>query len=154
MKYLTVILILLSSSLAVAKDSQEIAKRKAFCHKVYQYLEQNTGWNVWVRIAPGKEQNVLQLFPGADSGRLVLLDGGAFMAPDRFVAFKREVVEPLMQQAEFSKQIRELGFVAIQLKIASHSESFPKGIIDIPIERVESSKQWTPAINLSMCSEE
>lgn len=86
------------------------------------------------RLAPGKSQDVIQILPGMVNGKLGLLDGGAEMRPEALVRFKREVVDPLMLTEPYKSQLKELGFTAIQLKIASRSDSFPKGTWDIPIQ--------------------
>jgi hypothetical protein len=133
MKTVVAFLLLLAIPVASSKkkDDPTIEQRKEFCHRLTQLLEQNTGWNTYVRLAPGRDQNVLQLFPGMEHGKLDLLDGGAEMQPEALVRFKREVVDPLLTKRE---ELKALGFKAIQIKIRSHSESFPKGVWDIPID--------------------
>jgi hypothetical protein len=130
---LCVFLLLLSVPLVSAgkPDDPEIKQRKEFCHRLIQLLEQETGWNTYVRLAPGRSQDVLQLYPGMEHGKLDLLDGGADMPVEALVRFKREVVDPLLTKRA---ELKGLGFKAIQIKIRSHSESFPHGTWDIPLE--------------------
>ena len=127
------LILLLAFPLASAKNTDDaaIAGRKEFCHNLLQLLEQNTGWNTYVRLAPGDSQNVLQLLPGMDHGKLDLLDGGARMQPEAVVRFKREIVDPLLAKKE---ELKSLGFKSIQIKVRSHSDSFPHGVWDIPLD--------------------
>jgi hypothetical protein len=116
---------------AQKNDDPAIQRRKEFCQRLSQLLEQNTGWDTYVRIAPGGEQDVLQLLPGMEHGKLDLLDGGAEMRPEALINFKHEVVDSLLTQSD---ELKGVGFKSIQLKIRSRSDSFPKGVWDIPLD--------------------
>lgn len=133
MKSVFLSLLLLASSFATAKknDDPTIQQRKEFCQKLTILLEQTTGWQTYVRIAPGPEQNVLQLYPGMTVGKIGLLDGGAEMTPDTLMLFKRQVVDDLLTTRE---QLKQLGFRSIQIKTSTRSKSFPKGTLDVPLD--------------------
>src|SRR6266496_1987367 len=117
-RVLSVALMFTALSVTTYAKDQAIERRKEACHKLSMYLEQNTGWDTYVRIAPGKSQNVMQLLPGMSNGKLQLLDGGAQMRPEAMVRFKREVVDTLLLAEPYKSQLKQLGFTAIQIKIA------------------------------------